>query len=159
MKHLMTLLALVVAVTAGAQESNQFTPYNPDINGDLNVGSEDLLGLLTSYGLSFFPSMLMDSVFTFSYQDVYMNGWSYLGYSFCEFLEWEAGANDPVSYFEGNGMTMGFPADYDGEPVWYPIIVFDQELLIQEISECGFELDNAGMQIYVPSPLPNGIVF
>ena len=53
----------------------------------------------------------------------------------------------------------GFPADYDGEPVWYPIIVFDQELLIQEISEYGFELDNAGMQINVPSPLPNGIVF
>ena len=159
MKHLMTLMALVVAVTAGAQESNQYTPYNPDINGDLIVGVEDVLGLLTSYGLSFFPSMLMDSVYTFSYQNHYdMNNWSSFGYSFCEFLEWEAGTIDPENHFEANAMNMGFPGDEDG-PIWYPIMVYDQELLMQELGECGYDVEYTGMTINVPTPLPNGIVF
>ena len=48
MKHLMTLLALVVAVTAGAQESG--FPYNPDANTDGFVGTEDLLIFLSDFG-------------------------------------------------------------------------------------------------------------
>lgn len=44
----MTLLALVVAVTAGAQESG--FPYNPDANTDGFVGTEDLLIFLSDFG-------------------------------------------------------------------------------------------------------------
>ena len=50
MKHLMTLMALVVAVTAGAQGG---WPYNPDSNSDNVIGSEDLLSLLPLYGTEF----------------------------------------------------------------------------------------------------------
>ena len=54
MKHLMTLLALVVAVTAGAQGTaiHEY-PWNPDFNNDTYVGSEDLMGLLSTYGTQF----------------------------------------------------------------------------------------------------------
>ena len=45
----MTLLALVVAVTAGAQN----WPYNPDSNDDLIIGADDLLSLLSYYGGDF----------------------------------------------------------------------------------------------------------
>lgn len=46
MKHLMTLLALVVAVTAGAQTAT----WDPDYNGDSIIGVDDLLGLLSLFG-------------------------------------------------------------------------------------------------------------
>ena len=45
MKHLMTLLALVVAVTAGAQD------WNPDSDADGIIGVEDLMGLLSVFGM------------------------------------------------------------------------------------------------------------
>lgn len=53
MKHLMTLLALVVAVTAGAQEISVDYPYNPDYENDGNIGVEDLMQLLSSFGTEF----------------------------------------------------------------------------------------------------------
>ena len=49
----MTLLALVVAVTAGAQEISVDYPYNPDYENDGNVGVEDLMQLLSSFGTEF----------------------------------------------------------------------------------------------------------
>jgi len=52
MKHLMTLLALVVAVTAGAQTAT----WNPDYNGDSIIGVDDLLGLLSAFGIESFES-------------------------------------------------------------------------------------------------------
>ena len=56
MKHLMTLIALVVAVTAGAQNNlgNCIEcPYNPDFDHDYFVGTEDLMGFLASFGSQF----------------------------------------------------------------------------------------------------------
>ena len=56
MKHLMTLMALVVAVTAGAQNNvgNCIEcPYNPDFDHDYFVGTEDLMGFLASFGSQF----------------------------------------------------------------------------------------------------------
>ena len=54
MKHLMTLIALVVAVTAGAQGTSIYEyPWNPDSNNDTYIGSEDLMGLLSTYGTQF----------------------------------------------------------------------------------------------------------
>jgi len=47
MKHLMTLMALVVAVTAGAQTT---WPYNPDSDNDGMVTVEDLFSLLSAFG-------------------------------------------------------------------------------------------------------------
>ncbi len=47
MKHLMTLLALVVAVTAGAQTGLVEFPYNPDADNDDIIGVNDLLELLS----------------------------------------------------------------------------------------------------------------
>ena len=49
MKHLMTLMALVVAVTAGAQQNPS---YDPDWNGDGHYGASDLLGFLSIFGTS-----------------------------------------------------------------------------------------------------------
>ena len=43
MKHLMTLMALVVAVTAGAQDC----AYNPDTDGDNLIGVTDVLQVLS----------------------------------------------------------------------------------------------------------------
>ena len=51
MKHLMTLVALLVSTAAVAQIPN--FPWNPDENGDQFVGLPDLLGLLTVYGQEF----------------------------------------------------------------------------------------------------------
>jgi hypothetical protein len=54
MKHFMTLLALVVAVTAGAQGTSIHEyPWNPDFNNDTYIGSDDLMGLLSTYGTQF----------------------------------------------------------------------------------------------------------
>ncbi len=47
MKHLMTLMALVVAVTAGAQDDCE---PSPDFNQDGVVGMNDLLTLLSAFG-------------------------------------------------------------------------------------------------------------
>ena len=47
MKHLMTLMALVVAMTAGAQTSL----WNPDYDEDGIIGAADLLALLTVFGV------------------------------------------------------------------------------------------------------------
>jgi len=44
----------VVAVTAGAQGTTIHEyPWNPDFNNDTYVGSEDLMGLLSTYGTQF----------------------------------------------------------------------------------------------------------
>ena len=51
MKHLMTLVALLVSTAAVAQIPT--LPWNPDENGDQFVGLPDLLGLLTVYGQEF----------------------------------------------------------------------------------------------------------
>ena len=54
MKHLMTLLALVVAVTAGAQGTTIHEyPWNPDWNNDNYIGSSDLTGFLSAFGSEF----------------------------------------------------------------------------------------------------------
>ena len=54
MKHLMTLMALVVAVTAGAQGTTIHEyPWNPDSNNDNQIGVDDLMGLLSTYGTEF----------------------------------------------------------------------------------------------------------
>ena len=54
MKHLMTLIALVVAVTAGAQGTTIHEyPWNPDWNNDNFVGSSDLTGFLSAFGSEF----------------------------------------------------------------------------------------------------------
>ena len=53
MKHLMTLMALVVAVTAGAQTGLVEFPYNPDADNDDIIGTADLLALLSLYGSEF----------------------------------------------------------------------------------------------------------
>ena len=54
MKHLITLLALVVAVTAGAQGTTIHEyPWNPDWNNDNFVGSSDLTGFLSAFGSEF----------------------------------------------------------------------------------------------------------
>ena len=50
----MTLMALVVAVTAGAQGTTIHEyPWNPDWNNDNFVGSHDLLGFLSAFGSQF----------------------------------------------------------------------------------------------------------
>ena len=49
----MTLLALVVAVTAGAQTGLVEFPYNPDADNDDVIGTADLLALLSLYGSEF----------------------------------------------------------------------------------------------------------
>ena len=51
MKHLMTLVALLVSTAAVAQFPT--LPWNPDENGDQYIGLPDLLGLLTVYGQEF----------------------------------------------------------------------------------------------------------
>ena len=51
MKHLMTLVALLVSTAAVAQIPT--LPWNPDGNGDGVIGSSDLIGLLTVYGQEF----------------------------------------------------------------------------------------------------------
>jgi len=53
MKHLMTLLALVVAVTAGAQVETPMFSYNPDSDSDGIIGIEDLLSVLSLFGGEF----------------------------------------------------------------------------------------------------------
>ena len=50
----MTLVALAFAFTAGAQGTTIHDyPWNPDFNNDTYIGSEDLMGLLSTYGTQF----------------------------------------------------------------------------------------------------------
>ena len=49
----MTLMALVVAVTAGAQNFIHDYPWNPDWDNDNFVGSSDLTGFLSAFGSEF----------------------------------------------------------------------------------------------------------
>ena len=56
MKQLMTLMALVVAVTAGAQVTY---PWNPDSNADEFIGFTDILDLLAVYGSEFSPENII----------------------------------------------------------------------------------------------------
>ncbi|MGY8942108.1 MAG: hypothetical protein ACKVJH_08765 [Flavobacteriales bacterium] len=56
MKYLMTLMALVVAVTAGAQVTY---PWNPDSNADEFIGFNDILDILAVYGAEFSPENLI----------------------------------------------------------------------------------------------------
>ena len=65
MKHLLTTIACCLAVAGSAQ-----TPYNPDGNSDNNIGTEDLLQLLTLYGEVFTPEILTADSIPYSY----MNG-------------------------------------------------------------------------------------
>ncbi|MDB4694442.1 hypothetical protein OAF30_03330 [Flavobacteriales bacterium] len=51
MKHLMTLIALVVAVTAGAQGE---WPWNPDSDNDNVITVEDLMSVLSVFGSEFY---------------------------------------------------------------------------------------------------------
>ena len=54
MKHFMTLMALAFAFTAGAQGTSIHEyPWNPDFNNDTYIGSDDLMGLLSTYGTQF----------------------------------------------------------------------------------------------------------
>ena len=62
MKHLMTLVALLVSTAALSQI--QTLPWNPDENGDQLVGSSDLISLLTVYGQNFPGSMPTIGYFT-----------------------------------------------------------------------------------------------
>ena len=57
----MTLLALVVAVTAGAQSSS----WDPDYNADNIIGTDDLLGLLSVFGMDWLEQaeiLVIDSI-------------------------------------------------------------------------------------------------
>ena len=65
MKHLMTLVALLVSSLAMAQ-----MPYNPDSNGDNMVGSGDLLTFLTFYG-----NELIQSNLTCDYEGTEFESW------------------------------------------------------------------------------------
>ena len=51
MKHLLTAIACFFAVSMSAQAPNP--DWNPDFNADSLIGSTDLLGLLSAFGLPF----------------------------------------------------------------------------------------------------------
>jgi hypothetical protein len=54
MKYLMTLIALVAGVTAGAQGTTIYEyPWNPDWDNDNFVGTSDLTGFLSAFGSEF----------------------------------------------------------------------------------------------------------
>ena len=55
MKHLLTLLALIASMTAGAQTY----PWNPDSNADEFIGFTDILDILAVYGAEFSPENLI----------------------------------------------------------------------------------------------------
>tara|TARA_B110000908_G_scaffold161971_1_gene206898 strand:- start:126 stop:866 length:741 start_codon:yes stop_codon:yes gene_type:complete len=85
MKYLMTLMALVAAVNAGAQQNPS---YDPDWNGDGYYGISDLMGFLSIFGTSVSSPVsgdydLLDIgpsggiIFYVDSEDVY-EGWDYL---------------------------------------------------------------------------------
>ena len=53
MKQLLTVISCFLALTLTAQEVVIEYPYNPDFENDGNVGVEDLLELLSSFGMAF----------------------------------------------------------------------------------------------------------
>ena len=53
MKYFLTCLALGIAFAAGAQTGLVEFPYNPDSDGDSQIGVPDLLTLLSLFGESF----------------------------------------------------------------------------------------------------------
>src|SRR6056300_1286330 len=53
MKHLLTIISCLLALTLTAQEVVVEYPYNPDFENDGNVGVEDLMQLLASFGMGF----------------------------------------------------------------------------------------------------------
>ena len=62
MKHLMTLVALLVSTAAVAQDYPEYPfPYNPDGNADGYIGLSDLLDLLVVYGQEYPGSFYGDS--------------------------------------------------------------------------------------------------
>jgi hypothetical protein len=96
MKHLMTLLALVIAVTAGAQ--TYYFPHNHDSNHDGFIGVDDLMSLLSEYGSV--SGLMSDveipeydftdfesSIFSFWSQEVHLDS-IYLHFSFTTEHEW-----------------------------------------------------------------------
>jgi len=55
MKKLLLPLFALLSVGAIAQSDNELLPYNPDFDGDGNIGAPDLLGFLPTYGETFQP--------------------------------------------------------------------------------------------------------
>lgn len=53
MKHILTIISCLLGLTLTAQEVVVEYPYNPDFENDGNVGVEDLLQLLSSFGMAF----------------------------------------------------------------------------------------------------------
>ena len=53
MKHLLTIISCLLALNLAAQEVVVEYPYNPDFENDGNVGVEDLMQLLSSFGMGF----------------------------------------------------------------------------------------------------------
>jgi hypothetical protein len=58
MRYLLTSLLCVLTLSLTAQEPLTY-PYNPDATGDENIGSTDLIELLTLYGGQFLPEEIM----------------------------------------------------------------------------------------------------
>ena len=58
MKKLFTLLLAAACFTATAQSDIDY-PYNPDFENDGFVGIEDVLELLSVYGIPFTPEQLL----------------------------------------------------------------------------------------------------
>ena len=55
MKKLLLPIFALLSVGAIAQSDNELLPYNPDFDGDGNIGAPDLLGFLPTYGEAFQP--------------------------------------------------------------------------------------------------------
>ena len=53
LKHLLTIISCFAVLNLTAQEIVVEYPYNPDFENDGNVGVEDLLQLLSSFGMAF----------------------------------------------------------------------------------------------------------
>ena len=80
MKHLMTLMALVVAVTAGAQD---WIPWNPDADNNEIIGVEDLMALLSVYGSEFVLDVPDSEPYTLALQPAgHMNYFRCEGYCY-----------------------------------------------------------------------------
>ena len=94
MKHLMTLLALVVAVTVGAQQNPS---YDPDWNGDGYYGVSDLMGFLSLFGT---PVVTTDGAEAYELWDIGPAG----GYIF--FID-SADVFDDWDYLEAAPITIG----------------------------------------------------
>ena len=65
----MTLLALVVAVTAGAQSSS----WDPDYNADNIIGTDDLLGLLSVFGMDWLDDANILAIDSLDYTEAFLH--------------------------------------------------------------------------------------